>query len=374
MSANPSPIRILFVDDHPVLCQRVIELLLSGALIFAFSFAVGCRFREGAQQATIEFTKVPQVGEGGSEAVTRIEGRVKGARPEERIVLFAKSGDWWIQPLTDAPFTKIRPDSTWSNSTHLGTEYAALLVSPDYRPIPTMASLPVKGGAVRLVAVVKGLPAPLPIVKTLHFSGYDWKVRTGSSNRGGGISLYDAANAWTDKSGALHFRIAMDSGKWHCAEVNLTRSLGYGTYRFVVRDSSFLEPAAVLSMFTWDEETAEQNHREFGVELARWGDPDNRNAQFIVQPYYVPANVARFMVPPGRIIYSVRWQRDSLLFTAMDEKAKARPHVIAEHSFTNGIPTPGNESVHMNLYLLSSSPIPLKSQTEVVIEKFEYLP
>lgn len=128
-----------------------------------------------------------------------------------------------------------------------------------------MASLPVKGGAVRVVAVVKGLPAPLPIAKTLHFSGYDWKVRTGSSNRGGGISLYDAANAWTDKSGALHFRIAMDSGIWYCAEVNLTRSLGYGTYRFVVR--SFFVPGtrAVLSMFTWDDEAAEQNHRGLSV-------------------------------------------------------------------------------------------------------------
>jgi hypothetical protein len=41
----------------------------------------------------------------------------------------------------------------------------------------------------------------------------------------------------------------MSSGKWRCAEVNLARSLGYGTYRFVVRESSFLEPAAVLSMF-----------------------------------------------------------------------------------------------------------------------------
>ncbi len=374
MSAEPGPNRMAAVEELALLRQGIVDLVLSGSLIIALSFASGCRVREEMPQASIEFTKVPQVGEGGSEAVTRIEGRVRGARPEERIVLFAKSGDWWIQPLTDAPFTKIRPDSTWSNSTHLGTEYAALLVSPDYRPIPTMASLPVNGGAVRVVAVVKGLPAPLSIAKTLHFSGYDWKVRTGSSNRGGGISLYDPANAWTDKSGALHFRIAMDSGKWHCAEVNLTRSLGYGTYRFVVRDSSFLEPAAVLSMFTWDDEAAEQNHREFGVELARWGDPDNRNAQFIVQPYYVPANVARFMAPPGRIIYSVRWQRDSLLFTAMDEKAKARPHVIAAHSFTNGIPTPGNESVHMNLYLLSSSPMPLKSQTEVVIEKFEYLP
>lgn len=31
-----------------------------------------------------------------------------------------------------------------------------------------------------------------------------------------------------------------------------THSLGYGTYRFVVRDISKLEPSEVFSLFTWD--------------------------------------------------------------------------------------------------------------------------
>ncbi len=58
-----------------------------------------------------------------------------------------------------------------------------------------------------------------------------------------------------------------------CAEVILTRSLGYGTYSFVVRDVAQLEPAAALGMFTWDDLGVEQNHREMGVEISRWGDP-----------------------------------------------------------------------------------------------------
>jgi signal transduction histidine kinase len=85
-----------------------------------------------------------------------IEGRVTGARPGQQIVLFARSGAWYVQPFTDQPFTKIQQDSTWRNSTHLGTEYAALLVEPEYRPPAATDVLPNKGGDVIAVAVAPG--------------------------------------------------------------------------------------------------------------------------------------------------------------------------------------------------------------------------
>jgi hypothetical protein len=346
------------------------------ALILVLGIGLyGCHSQKAHANPSIEFTKVPPVGEGGVERVTDIAGRVRGAQANEKIVLFARTDRWWVQPVSNQPFTTIRRDSTWSNSTHFGAEYAALLVEPGYRPPAMTDTLPMKGGEIKAVAIVRGLPSPPVASKTIHFSGYDWLVRSKSSNRGGVEQLYDPANAWTDESGAMHFRLAMDSGRWHCAEVNLTRSLGYGTYRFVVRDTSFLEPAAVLSMFTWDDYSPpEQNHREFGVELTRWGDPASKNAQFVVQPYYVPANVSRFTTPPGRVTYSVNWRPESLSFRAVEQDGKAKWRLIAEHSFTSSIPTPGSESVHMNLYIYGSPRIPLQKQTEVVIERFEYIP
>lgn len=36
-----------------------------------------------------------------------IEGVVEGAQPGEQNVLYAKSGQWWIQPLVTHPFTKL---------------------------------------------------------------------------------------------------------------------------------------------------------------------------------------------------------------------------------------------------------------------------
>ena len=87
-----------------------------------------------------------------------IEGRVIGARPEQQIVLFARSGAWYVQPLANEPFTQIQSDSKWRSSTHLGTEYAALLVEPGYQPPSSTDVLPGEGGGVIAVAIRKGEP------------------------------------------------------------------------------------------------------------------------------------------------------------------------------------------------------------------------
>ena len=240
-----------------------------GVLVVSWILLNSCRFQQIAGPS-IEFTRVPQADEGGREKHDIIEGRVAGARAGQRIVLYAKSGTWWVQPLVSQPFTKIGPNSKWTNATHLGTEYAALLVDSRYRPPATENVLPAVGGAVSAVAITKGASSPPSV--SLRFSGYEWRVRDAPSSRGG-WNAYDPANAWTDKSGALHLRIARVSGKWTCAEVSLTRSLGYGTYSFVVRDTSHLEPAAVFTMFTWDYSGTEQNFREVDIEISRFGDP-----------------------------------------------------------------------------------------------------
>lgn len=127
--------------------------LLSLCVLFA-----GCGVRSSNVGPSVEFTKVPIAGHGGPDRLDTIEGRVVRARPGQQIVLFARWGPWWVQPLADQPFTIIQPDSRWRSSTHLGTEYAALLVDPGYRPPPTMDVLPNEGAGVVVVAITKGRP------------------------------------------------------------------------------------------------------------------------------------------------------------------------------------------------------------------------
>src|SRR4051812_36550870 len=149
----------------------------------------------------------------------------------------------------------------------------------------------------------------------------------------------------------MHLRIAREGDDWTCAEVSLTRSLGYGTYRFVVKDISHLEPAAVFGMFTWDYAGGEQGNRELDIEISRWGDPASKNAQYVVQPYYVAANVVRFMAPEGKLTHSFHWQQGRITFrTLRGSGSGAHGPPVAEHVFTSGVPSPGIESVRMNLY------------------------
>ena len=118
----------------------------------------GCRARQTEAGPQVEFTSVPPADEGGPDKIDVIEGRVVGARPGQQVILFAHSGAWYVQPFADNPFTPIQPDAKWRGTTHLGTEYAALLVEPGYRPPPSTDVLPAAGDGVIAVSVVKGAP------------------------------------------------------------------------------------------------------------------------------------------------------------------------------------------------------------------------
>jgi signal transduction histidine kinase len=121
--------------------------------------AAAGRSRAADVGPSVEFTRVPRAGPGGPNTpLDTIEGRVVGARPGQRVVVFARSGAWWVQPFADQPFTSIGPDSRWKSRTHSGTEYAALLVEPGYEPPATMDALPSAHGAVVALAVTEGAP------------------------------------------------------------------------------------------------------------------------------------------------------------------------------------------------------------------------
>jgi hypothetical protein len=306
-----------------------------------------------------------------------IAGSVRGARPGQQIVIYVRSGPWWVQPWPDHALIPIRADSTWSTDTHLGFEYAALLVDPGYSPPPTMDAAPSQGGPISFVKIVKGVGAPIFAQRApLKFSGYDWSIRTIASDRGGTNNLYDADNAWTDSTGALHLRIVKKGDRWSCAEVSLSRSLGYGTYILVVRDTSHLEPATVLSANTFDNWGGEQYYREMNLEVSRWGDAANRNnAQYGIQPFYMPGNAFAFQAPSGTLTFMMRWESGRASFkTFRGATAGAGAQLVSEHEFTSGIPSPGQEKLLLVFYVIASDKNPLQKGSEVVIDKFEYLP
>jgi len=270
----------------------------------------------------------------------------------------------------------IQADSTWTTQTHFGTEYAAALVDPKYQPSLTSQELPKEGGYVSKVVVVPGTSPSREVHHILRFSGYEWTVRAAPSDRGG-LNAYDPSNAWTDADGALHLRIAGQPGNWSCAQVILTRSLGYGTYRLVVRDTSSLDPAAVFAMYTLSDigaASANRNPREWDIEISRWGDPSGKNGRYIVQPAYVGQNTFLFVAPSGILTHEVHWEPGTVKLSTTRGDGGARGGGVAEHVFASDVPVPGDEKFRINLYDFQRGPQRLKQATEVVVERFEYLP
>ncbi len=346
---------------------------LTPILVGSCLWVAGCS-RHLVSGPTVEFTRVPPAGEGGSERVEDIEGTVHSASPGERIVVYARAGSiWWIQPLATQRFTPIARDGTWKTSTHLGNEYAAIVVSPGYQPSATLKSLPSARDGVSAVVTRSVGPGPPIVSKTLKFSGYEWNVRHITSDRNGAISYYDPANAWTDASGALHLRISREEDRWKCSQVILANHFGYGSYLFSVSDTAHLEPAAALAMFTYDD-LAPDHHREMDIEMSRWGDRNSKNGDYVVQPYTFPENKVTFEVPAGPLTHSLRWDPGRATFTTSRTSAKARGVVLKRSLFTTGIPTPGGEAAVIDFCDFKYSKVPLQSGAEVVIRRFQYLP
>ena len=357
------------------------------SVLLMCSVLIGCHSSSGNSAPAIAFSKVPATDQESpfrTDTFERdyktdtIEGRVTGARPGQRMVLYAKTdGRWGVCPQSGQPFTNIETDGRWKASVHLGIQYAALLVDSSYNLPEQTESLPVVGNGVVALAVVNGEgPAPvLPSPKILNFSGYEWTTSSGPIFHAGSRHFFDPANVWTDERGALHLRISGRPGKCTAAELKLTRTLGYGTYRFQVRDVSRLEPSAVLTLITWDGVGTESTRHELDVELSRWGHVDNTNVDYVVQPYYVPANFVAFRAPPGLYTHTFRWEPGKATFSTVAESANTGDgRVINQHVFTSGVPSPEGQSVRIAFYVFNQGPVPQKNENEIIIDKFEYLP
>jgi hypothetical protein len=128
----------------------------------------------------------------------------------------------------------------------------------------------------------------------------------------------------------------------------------------------------VFGLLTWDDFGPP---REMDIEISRWGEPEDKNAQYVVQPYVVPANTVRFAAPAGTLTHWMDWQPGRVAFkTVRGSTAQTDAEPVSEHTFTSGVPSPGNERIHMIHYVFGNKRNPMQHESEVVIEKFEFLP
>ena len=227
--------------------------------------------------------------------------------------------------------------------------------------------------AVLAVAATPLLLAPASNARTIQFAGRDWTVKTSAGRVGPGPNYFSdsSGNVWVDASGKLHLRITRRGGRWYCAEIVGSGSLGYGSYRWDLEsDLAQLDPNVVLGLFTWSNAPAE-NHRELDIELSRWSSATNLPGQYVVQPCTDARNIYRFDWPRGLVLstQSFSWTPGRVDFASSTQGA-----LLRSWSGTNLVPGAGDERPRLNLWLFRGRKPSDGREVEVVVSAFTFAP
>lgn len=322
----------------------------------------------------LEWRVVPDWG-----SFDEVEGQLLNAAPDSFAVVFLIYFDgWWTKPNFDKRLTSIAPDGVWQvdyttgGADHEATRLAAFLVPVDFAAPKAegAARVPDAIRAAALDSIVAVRQAP---VRRLAFSGYEWRVRASSVPLGPGPNYFTDSeeNIWVDAEGRLHLRVLKRDERWLAAEAISERSFGYGTYRFEVSSrADLLDPRLVAGLFTWDNDPF-SNHREIDVELSRWGEADNDNAQFVVQPWTNPDNIYRFDIGGlAPTVHQFVWGPGRVDFASFS----AVGDTLAAWTYRDeGVPPAGAEQVRINLWLLNGEPPFNSSGGELVVDRFEFV-
>jgi hypothetical protein len=327
----------------------------------------------------IEFTFIPPYGSSDD-----LRGRVRNVDLNHKVAvyIFVEGAGWWTKPNFAQPLTTIQSDSTWTCDITTGgndayaTKIHAFLLPNGVNP-PQAGGLPDLPPSLSTISVANVSATRSP--KAISFSGHAWWVKGSAVPVGPGPNYFSdsAENVWVDSLGQLHLKMTQRNGRWHCSEVVLKNSLGYGRYVFQITGKvGRLDPNVVLGLFTWDNASAEF-HREIDIEFARWGVATDPNAQYVVQPWDRPGNRQRWMIPTA-LDFSTHgfiWRPDSIAFLSAKGHQTAAPpdSIIYSWNYKGpNIPTHGNENARINLWLFNGQAPTDTAEVEVIIKKFIY--
>lgn len=222
-----------------------------------------------------------------------------------------------------------------------------------------------------LALLTSSTPAAAKTPNTLSFSGYTWTVKaSGGRKVGPGPNYFVKKNAWVDSLGRLHLAIAKVGRHWTVGEVVNTRSLGYGTYTWVLASRvDNLDPNMVLGLFTYDSDPA-FNNREIDIEASRWGNAsDPTNAQFVVQPSATAGNLMR--ITQGSSLpatLSFTWTATGLSFSAPGASPATWTYTGADR------PPTGASLADINFWLNSGHAPMHGLGAQVIIQAFTFTP
>ena len=219
---------------------------------------------------------------------------------------------------------------------------------------------------------------------TVSFAGYTWEVRTGGG--GPGPNNWSASNVFVDSAG-LHLKISNSGGTWSCAEVTMTKSLGFGEYQWEVTGRPDLfDRNTVLGLFNYPSSAAigPDGTNEIDIEFAQWGDANNNNRlNWTVYPPALGPKSTHKEVPMtltgNATTHRFDWTSTGVFyhsFYGYQDSGNANPMAKWNDAPTKSAkripqtPIP----VHMNLWLVDGHAPTDGQPVEIVIRSFKFTP
>jgi hypothetical protein len=313
---------------------------------------------------------------------TEISGKVQNVPPGAfatlKVVVYALTNEWYVQPTAANPYTPINPDGSWSTFTNPWTSLVALLVNPsNYSPVSPEFTNPVFDPGVLAWTIYPSQPV------SLNFSGFEWAIKTTGNQA---TDQFDPGpNYWSNdpsvvsvQPDGLHLNIVNIGGHWQSAEVYLLEALSYGTY--TVQVASYLDQldlstvAAPIFLYAGVNQEVDNEYSGSGGLI-----PSPYNAQFVVQPYTVPGNLYRYVQPhTNQFTVQVTWTSAGLTFeswagwgAACSSAGLGSP--IAQWTYSDGNNPPPGAKVHINLWLNNgNAPVTIADST--IIHCFSFMP
>ncbi len=294
-----------------------------------------------------------------------------------KVVGFALTNQWYVQPYITSPWTNISSDGTWTVYTHPWDVFVAVLADPaKYSPPSTSITNPA------LDPNVLAWDMYPPGQATVSFSGYSWGIKsTGSQPT---YRFDPGPNFWSSnpsvvsvQGDGLHLKITQLDGNWVCSEVFLQNSLGYGTYTMKVasRLDNLDTNIVAAPMFIYASTSAELDNEYSGMGGLI---PSPNNAQFVVQPYFVSGNIVRYLQPTtSQFTTQIEWRADHVTFTSWNgwSDSPLAGDIIYQWTYTGPyIPAVGSERVRINLWLLNGAAPTNGVGDEMVISSFSFNP
>jgi hypothetical protein len=353
--------------------RRTAGWFIAATLLFSAPGAISsraCIVGNPAEPATITITSAPPDCCYGSWAGT-VSGIANNLDTDSVVVvIYAQTNVYWVQPYSSSYQTYIGCDGAFSNSTHGGHHYCALLAKRSWAAPSTMGYLPPVGEDILAVACAPEGP------RTLQFADYAWQVKqAGDVEVDPGPNCFSdrLENVWTDEAGRLHLKITHTGDNWCCAEVFTEQYLGFGLYEFEVESPiGQMDPSVVFAGFNYSDQLD-----EIDIEFSRWGNPAADNAQYVVQPWDHAGNRHRFnlALAGAKSCHKFNWLSDRVEFSSYQGGFADSGDVIQSWAYDGpDVPEPDIERMRFNLWLYNGAPPTDQQEVEVIVTDFRFTP